>query len=77
MGSVLEAAVASVKPFGLFVRLKGYRANGLVHLSQVGLGCLDFTALGHTPACQMPAWVLMWPLHLQPEMYAHAPAADQ
>ncbi len=36
VGSILEAMVATVKPFGLFVRLKGYRANGLVHLSQVG-----------------------------------------
>ena len=35
VGSVLEAMVATVKPFGMFVRLKGYRANGLVHLSQV------------------------------------------
>ena len=35
VGSILEAVVATVKPFGLFVRLKGFRANGLVHLSQV------------------------------------------
>ena len=35
VGSILEAMVATVKPFGLFVRLKGFRANGLVHLSQV------------------------------------------
>lgn len=36
VGSILAAMVDTVKPFGLFVRLKGYRANGLVHLSQVG-----------------------------------------
>ena len=35
VGQVLEAMVATVKPFGIFVRLKGFRANGLVHLSQV------------------------------------------
>ena len=35
VGSVLEASVASVKPYGIFVKLKGFRANGLVHLSQV------------------------------------------
>ena len=40
VGSVLEASVASVKPYGIFVKLKGYRANGLVHLSQVRGACL-------------------------------------
>jgi predicted RNA-binding protein with RPS1 domain len=35
VGSVIQASVASVKPYGIFVRLKGFRANGLVHLSQV------------------------------------------
>ncbi|BDA46039.1 probable nucleolar protein of 40 kDa [Coccomyxa sp. Obi] len=35
VGSVLQAMVASVKPYGIFVRLKGFRANGLVHLSQI------------------------------------------
>lgn len=35
VGSVLQAIVASVKPYGIFVRLRGFRANGLVHLSQV------------------------------------------
>ncbi|CAL5227873.1 g10913 [Coccomyxa viridis] len=35
VGQILEAMVATVKPFGIFVRLKGFRANGLVHLSQV------------------------------------------
>ena len=38
VGSILEASVASHKPFGIFVRLKGYQANGLVHLSQAS-GC--------------------------------------
>ncbi|XP_024543783.1 nucleolar protein of 40 kDa [Selaginella moellendorffii] len=33
--SICRGRVHSVKPFGLFVRLEGYRAHGLVHLSQV------------------------------------------
>lgn len=36
VGSIHQASVRSVKPFGLFVQLPGFRANGLVHLSQVG-----------------------------------------
>ena len=35
VGAVLRGAVSSVKPYGLFVRLDGFRANALVHLSQV------------------------------------------
>ncbi len=35
VGAVLRGTVSSVKPYGLFVRLEGFRANALVHLSQV------------------------------------------
>lgn len=35
MNSVHKAEVASIKPFGVFVRMEGYRTNGLVHVSQV------------------------------------------
>lgn len=40
VGAVLRGTVASVKPYGIFVRLEGFRANALVHLSQASaLGC--------------------------------------
>ena len=35
INSVHKSEVASIKPFGVFVRLEGYRTNGLVHVSQV------------------------------------------
>lgn len=35
MGSIHYAAVQSVRPFGVFVKLDGYRKFGLVHVSQV------------------------------------------
>lgn len=35
LDSVHKATIASLRPFGAFVRLEGYRANGLVHVSQV------------------------------------------
>ena len=35
LNSVHRAEVASIKPFGVFVRMQGYRTNGLVHVSQV------------------------------------------
>lgn len=41
MGSVHRATVARVQPYGLFVRLEGYRKNGLVHAFQVRLPALD------------------------------------
>ena len=41
MNSVHRAEVASIKPFGVFVRMEGYRTNGLVHVSQVGLFCCN------------------------------------
>ncbi len=44
--------MASVKPFGLFVRLKGYRANGLVHLSQVWGTDVLLSMVTH--ACRRP-----------------------
>lgn len=34
--SLLPAAVQQVRPFGVFVKLDGYRKYGLVHFSQVG-----------------------------------------
>ncbi|GAQ77558.1 hypothetical protein KFL_000010070 [Klebsormidium nitens] len=33
--SIHRASVQSVRPFGLFVKLEGYRRNGLVHVTQV------------------------------------------
>ena len=35
LGSIHRATVASLRPFGAFVRLDGYRSNGLVHVFQV------------------------------------------
>lgn len=35
LGSIHRANVATIKPFGVFVRIQGFRINGLVHLSQV------------------------------------------
>lgn len=35
VGSILRASVASVQAYGVFVRLPGFRKNGLVHSSQV------------------------------------------
>lgn len=35
LGSIHRATVAEVRPFGIFVRLPGFRRNGLVHSSQV------------------------------------------
>ncbi len=58
VNTVVQASVASVKPYGIFVRLKGFRANGLVHLSQVGaitvhsvLGSCQMTLLGLCCSC--------------------------
>jgi len=34
-GSTMRARVVSVKPFGAFVHLPGYRSQGLVHISQL------------------------------------------
>ena len=33
--SVVKATVHSIRPFGIFVQIEGYRNHGLVHLSQV------------------------------------------
>ena len=33
--SIHKATVHSIRPFGMFVRIEGYRNHGLVHLSQV------------------------------------------
>eukprot|EP00891_Asterochloris_glomerata_P001351 jgi/Astpho2/1351/fgenesh1_pg.00024_%23_38_t len=35
IGSVHKASVMSIKPFGVFVAMEGFRSNGLVHLTQV------------------------------------------
>lgn len=35
VGSIQQGAVRTVKPFGVFVQLKGYRKHVLVHHSQV------------------------------------------
>lgn len=35
LGSIHHAVVVSVRPFGLFVELPGFRRNGLVHNSQI------------------------------------------
>jgi hypothetical protein len=35
VGTVHRATVATVKPFGVFVRIQGFRSNGLVHFTQV------------------------------------------
>ena len=35
VGSIHHATVVSMKPFGLFVELQGFRRNGLVHNSQI------------------------------------------
>lgn len=37
IGSVHKASVMSIKPFGVFVAMEGFRSNGLVHLTQVRL----------------------------------------
>lgn len=34
-GSVHKARIVSIRAFGAFVELEGYRTNGLVHVSQV------------------------------------------
>ena len=34
-GAILPGKVHTVKPFGLFVQLEGWRTNGLVHVRQV------------------------------------------
>lgn len=34
LGSVHRATIASLRPFGAFVRLEGFRSNGLIHFSQ-------------------------------------------
>ena len=38
IGSVHKASVMSIKPFGVFVAMEGFRSNGLVHLTQVRPG---------------------------------------
>lgn len=35
MGTIVQAEVQSVRPFGIFVRMKGFSQDGLVHSSQV------------------------------------------
>lgn len=35
LGSIHRANVATIKPFGVFVRIHGFRSNGLVHFTQV------------------------------------------
>eukprot|EP00884_Botryococcus_braunii_P001360 jgi/Botrbrau1/11224/Bobra.0075s0020.1 len=35
LGSIHRATVATIKPFGVFVRIQGYRSNGLVHFTQI------------------------------------------
>ncbi len=37
VGTTHRATVQSVKSYGAFVRLEGYKSNGLVHSSQVSL----------------------------------------
>ena len=35
LGSVQRASIRSIKPYGVFVQMEGFRSNALVHLSQV------------------------------------------
>ena len=35
IGSIQRASVRSIKPYGVFVQMEGFRSNALVHLSQV------------------------------------------
>lgn len=35
MGSIQKASIRSIKPYGVFVQMEGFRSNALVHLSQV------------------------------------------
>ena len=36
VGAILRGRVASVRPFGIFVRMDGFRRDGLVHCTHVG-----------------------------------------
>ena len=38
IGSVQRASIRSIKPYGVFVQMEGFRSNALVHLSQVPIG---------------------------------------
>ncbi|DBA79854.1 TPA: hypothetical protein ACH3X2_007690 [Trebouxia sp. C0005] len=38
IGSVQRASIRSIKPYGVFVQMEGFRSNALVHLSQVADG---------------------------------------
>ena len=51
VGTTHKAIVQSVKSYGAFVRLEGYKSNGLVHSSQVG--CL-FDAAGRPEMPWLP-----------------------
>lgn len=35
LGSIQKASIRSIKPYGVFVQMEGFRSNALVHLSQV------------------------------------------
>ena len=35
LGSVQKATIRSIKPYGVFVQMEGFRSNALVHLLQV------------------------------------------
>ena len=35
LGSIQRASIRSIKPYGVFVQMEGFRSNALVHLSQV------------------------------------------
>lgn len=51
------AAVQQVRPFGVFVKLDGYRKYGLVHFSQVGSHPLDSAG----PLRRATRGTTMWP----------------
>lgn len=38
LGSIQKAAVRSIKPYGVFVQMEGFRSNALVHVFQVADG---------------------------------------
>ncbi|KAL3145372.1 hypothetical protein ABBQ38_001624 [Trebouxia sp. C0009 RCD-2024] len=38
LGSIQRASIRSIKPYGVFVQMEGFRSNALVHLSQVADG---------------------------------------
>lgn len=60
LGSIQRASIRSIKPYGVFVQMEGFRSNALVHLSQVPQcrsdKVLSTSCLAHVAANTLTDW---------------------